>query len=447
MIVRRAALVLLAACGSHDGGEPLILAHGHVTEHVETRQASADFSGLALDVKGSRSAAYDEAIRAAIPIDPAARVTIGIRREPPTAGEGEFSDAITIDATWWRLPQVRHVSSTLDIKLSYTGATVEAIGKKVGEHIATYLAKMRPADAARPALAGPATQLAVGPHITCTLHGDHSVHCWGAPAGSVVGDLPSPTPIKNATAIAAGDYRACALSGSGDIECVGRMESRELDPDGDPDTEVTRVCKLTAPIAIAAGADDGCAIVAGGKVMCWALGTARDDIKPHECDHPVHEVQGIAGATALALGATGGCALVGDTPWCWHGGKDLKWPYEAKAIHALAPAAAPLGGPGSCALTTAGDVRCVDEKNQPIGRPRHVAPGSQVALAGDRGYALAPDGSITAFALGGDTAPAPLASIAHATAIGASIETSCAIADGKVSCAGDTAPPKPVAIY
>jgi len=137
-------------------------------------------------------------------------------------------------------------------------------------------------------LPGPATAVAAGVAHTCALLADGSVACWGGNRWGELGDGSTtsrsrPAPVRGlagpASALAAGDHLTCAVLAAGAVACWGWNDCGQLGQgsfDGPAELdgfsaslEAVEVRGLPGPAsAIAAGAGHACALV-GGETWCW----------------------------------------------------------------------------------------------------------------------------------------------------------------------------------
>jgi hypothetical protein len=183
----------------------------------------------------------------------------------------------------------------------------------------------------------------------------------------------------SATAIGAGLIHSCALTITGGVKCWGYNGHDELG-DGTTRTRSTPVdvSGLSGGVtAIAAGLRHGCALPTAGGVRCWGynrygqLGDGTTSNRPTPVD-----VSGLrGGATAIAVGSTHSCALTsagGVKCWGLNAAGQLgdgttrnrSTPVDVSGLRSSVTAIAAdrgRGNPGeghSCALTSAGGVKC-----------------------------------------------------------------------------------------
>jgi alpha-tubulin suppressor-like RCC1 family protein len=190
--------------------------------------------------------------------------------------------------------------------------------------------------------------------------------CSGAAAGQS-----GPTATGTATAISAGAFHTCAITSAGGVKCWGNNQFGELG-DGTKTTRLTPVAVsglASGVSAIAAGNDHTCAVMSAGGVKCWGnneFGQLGDGTQTNRLT-PV-DVSGLANVTAIAAGGAQTCALTrAGAVDCW-GQNDNGQLGDGTTTTRLAPvgvsglgsgvAAIGAGNAHSCALTSAGGVKC-----------------------------------------------------------------------------------------
>jgi alpha-tubulin suppressor-like RCC1 family protein len=223
--------------------------------------------------------------------------------------------------------------------------------------------------------------IAAGYGHTCALTTGGGVKCWGANASGQLGDDTTNTRATAAEvtglgsgviAIAGGGWHTCALTGGGGVKCWGENESGQL---GD-DTHIGHLTPVnvaglaTGATAIALGGSHSCALGGGGAVKCWGgnyqgqLGNGSDPTRPIAAD-----VSGLgSGVSKVMAGGWHTCALTtGGAVKCWGAnwegqlGDDT---YDSRGtaaeVNGLGSGviAIAAGGEHTCALTSAGGVKC-----------------------------------------------------------------------------------------
>ncbi len=237
-------------------------------------------------------------------------------------------------------------------------------------------------------LAGGVAAIAAGGYHTCALTSAGGVKCWGWNDHGQLGNgqqgcgdvhCSSPIPVavsglaSGVAATAAGGYHTCALTSAGGVKCWGDNEFGQLG-DGtttDRHTPVAVSGLASGVVAIAAGFDHTCALTSAGGVVCWgynAYGQLGDGTRTIWRLTPV-AVSGLAsGVAAIAAGGLHSCALTsagGVVCWGYNGGGQLgdgttTDRYTPVAVSGLASGVAAIaaGGVHTCALTSAGGVKC-----------------------------------------------------------------------------------------
>ena len=231
-----------------------------------------------------------------------------------------------------------------------------------------------------PALTGIA-EIEAGWHHTCAVTTAGDAKCWGNNHDGQLGDGTEAdrlTPVdvvgllSKARAISAGERHTCALTRDGGAKCWGNNHDNQLG-DGTGNDRVTPVyvVGLTSGImAIVAGERHTCALTRDGGAKCWGnnhdsqLGDGTDVDKKT----PVDVVGVTSGVQAIVAGWRHTCALttLGGVK-CWgnnHDGQlgdgtkvDKNIPVDVMGLAGGVKAIA-AGWRHTCALTTAGSVKC-----------------------------------------------------------------------------------------
>ena len=223
--------------------------------------------------------------------------------------------------------------------------------------------------------------IALGSAHTCALTTAGGVKCWGYNFNGQLGDgstTQRTTPV-NATglatglqAIALGSAHTCALTTAGGVKCWGRNNNGQLgDGSTTPRTTAVDATGLATGIqAIAAGGGHTCALTTVGGVKCWGynsngrLGDGSTINRTTAVD-----ATGLAtGLQAISLGSAHTCALTtAGGVKCWGlntngqlGDGSTTQRNTAVDVSGLLTGvqAISLGGYHTCALTTAGGVQC-----------------------------------------------------------------------------------------
>jgi alpha-tubulin suppressor-like RCC1 family protein len=182
--------------------------------------------------------------------------------------------------------------------------------------------------------------LTVGGYHTCALLDDNSVACWGynkyGQLGSAIpGEVDVPalvTGIGSAMDISAGAYHTCAIVSGGNVKCWGDNRYRQVSPQ---QTALGQIAEIPGNFRLlTAGGSHTCALTGGGSLVCW--GNNKYGQLGESGEIPTPE------PTAPAAGAT---EAASSTPLPTQGSSK-----QASSIAA--------GRSHSCAVTTAGGVRC-----------------------------------------------------------------------------------------
>jgi len=204
--------------------------------------------------------------------------------------------------------------------------------------------------------------------------------CWGDNSAGGLGDgttTASTTPVDVAglasgvDAIAAGDRYTCALATGGGVKCWGYNEFGQL---GDGTTTDSALPVDVAGLgnrvdAIAARGEHTCALITG-RVKCWGanLNGQLGDGTTTSSSLPV-DVTGLSsGVIAIAAGGEHTCAIAtSGSVKCWGWNKtgqlgigtssDSSTPVDVVGLTGEVRAVA-TGGRHTCALMTAGGVKC-----------------------------------------------------------------------------------------
>jgi alpha-tubulin suppressor-like RCC1 family protein len=224
--------------------------------------------------------------------------------------------------------------------------------------------------------------ISVGGFHTCALIVMSGVKCWGKNANGQLGDstmTDSPIPVdvtgldSNVTAIFAGGSHTCALTVSGGVKCWGYNDYGQLgDSTTTSKTTPVDVTGLSSGVAgISAGNSHTCAVTTAGSVKCWGMdsdGQLGDGGANWKKSTPV-DVTGLnSGVSVVTAGGRHTCALTtagGVKCWGYNGYGQLgdgsssqmkSTPVDVTGLDSDVTAI--YGGGGhTCALIT-GDVKC-----------------------------------------------------------------------------------------
>lgn len=229
---------------------------------------------------------------------------------------------------------------------------------------------------------GAVTAIEAGALYTCAVTSVGGVKCWGINNGGQLGDgsrvEDSATPVDVAgltsgvSAIAVGYGHACAVTSGGGAKCWGNNTFGML---GNGSTTYSRtpvdVTGLTSGVAaIATGDQHTCALMTAGGVKCWGANTTTGPSATVSDSNltPVDVTGLTSGVTAIAAGSYHTCALTsrgGVKCWGWNtvgqlgdgSTTDSRTPVGVVGLTSGVTAIA-AGGNHSCALTSAGGVKC-----------------------------------------------------------------------------------------
>jgi len=240
----------------------------------------------------------------------------------------------------------------------------------------------RPASVSADPLTGVAAVAAGGYH-NCAVTTAGALKCWGGNYYGELGDATTAnrtTPVdvvgvgSGAAAVAAGSHHTCALTTAGAVKCWGANELGQLG-DGTSNDRLTpvEVVGLGSGVARVSGgvrAPHTCVVTTGGGVKCWGFnfsGQLGDGTTTGRTS-PVDVVGLGSGVAAVAAGGYYTCGLTtAGGVKCWGSNgtgqlgdgttNDSLTPVDVVGLGSGVVAIA-VGGYHSCALTTAGAVKC-----------------------------------------------------------------------------------------
>ena len=220
---------------------------------------------------------------------------------------------------------------------------------------------------------------------TCAVTMLGGAWCWGDDAYGQLGDggtnSDKPTPVavvglsSGVKDIAAGSYHTCALTAAGAVKCWGQ------DANGQVGDGIASNAEKPTPVAVSglssgvkaidAGVEHTCALTTAGAVKCWGVNTwgqVGDGTTQNYRSTPVAVVGLSSGVKAIAVGGEYTCALTtAGAVKCW--GSDFNGQVGDGGSNSVTPtpvavSGLPLGvkeiaagGKHTCALTPIGAVR------------------------------------------------------------------------------------------
>jgi alpha-tubulin suppressor-like RCC1 family protein len=249
----------------------------------------------------------------------------------------------------------------------------------------TFTSRTTPVDV--PGLASGVAAVSAGYFHTCALTTAGGVKCWGANASGQLGDgtiYDRRTPVgvsglsSGVAAISLGLDHTCALTTVGGLKCWGYNDSGQLgDGTNTHRAAPVDVSGLTSGVAgVSAGGFHTCALTMAGGVKCWGYnfyGQLGDGATTNRAT-PV-DVSGLSsGVAAVSAGQYHTCVLTtagGVKCWGWNVHGQLgdgtfgdpacncrNTAVDVSSLSSGGGAAVSAGYFHTCALTTAGGVKC-----------------------------------------------------------------------------------------
>ena len=206
-------------------------------------------------------------------------------------GNGEFGGTISFE-----LASVSNIDDAIDISLGFQhtcalheSGEISCWGRNHFGQLGTGEAQVGSHSAVPQRVIGITDAIAVAAsttHITCALHENGEVSCWGQNNFGELGANADPStdhsavPVKiegisNAIAITAGNFHVCALHESGEVSCwgagfFGQLGADEEVTDGFSTTPV-KVAGISDATAISASSNHNCALHETGEITCWGI--------------------------------------------------------------------------------------------------------------------------------------------------------------------------------
>jgi alpha-tubulin suppressor-like RCC1 family protein len=263
-----------------------------------------------------------------------------------------------------------------------TGGALQCWGANGSGQLGDNTNQTRTRPVAVTGLASGMRDIAAGFYHSCAVGVDGAARCWGGNQFGQLGDGSASTRLSPVTvarlssgvkAITAGALHTCALTEAGAVQCWGLNSSGQL---GDNSTSQratpAAVSGLSSAVAaVAAGGSHTCALSTAGGVACWgsnAFGQLGDGSTTSRAAPVAIFGNGVA---AIAAGGSHTCALTASgAVLCWGSNKvgqlgdttitDRLVPTPVAGLGAAVTAIA-AGESHTCALTTAGAVKCWGE--------------------------------------------------------------------------------------
>lgn len=238
-------------------------------------------------------------------------------------------------------------------------------------------------DASGAILAGVTFSDSVGLTQSCALTASGGAKCWGSNSFGQLGDGTTThreTAVdvvgltSGAAQIGLGSWHACALTSSGGAKCWGMNMWGQI---GDG-THVARATPVDVPaltsrvLQIGAGDGHSCALTKRGGVKCWGQNDRGQlgDGTNTDRSSPVDVIGLTSGVVQISVGSGHTCALTtaggvkcwGQNIWGQLGVLDPSYSDRSTPVDVIGlgggVAEVAAGTAQTCALTTAGDVKC-----------------------------------------------------------------------------------------
>ncbi len=259
------------------------------------------------------------------------------------------------------------------------GGAVECWGSGYGGQLGNGTLRHRSTPVVVTGLGSGAVAVSADTHHACALMSGGGVKCWGQNTHGEVGDgttIDRLEPVdvvglgSGVTAISAGAGHACALMSDGGVKCWGDNNFGGLGVPGGYRTTPVDVTGLTSRVAaVSAGRFHTCAVTTAGGLKCWGDNSAGQLGVRYSAGYVPVDVTGLtSGVAAVSAGGNHTCALTsdggvkcwGENPYGELGDGTATTRYTPLDVTGLTSgvAAVSAGGSESCALTSAGGVKC-----------------------------------------------------------------------------------------
>lgn len=215
------------------------------------------------------------------------------------------------------------------------------------------------------------TQISAGESHTCAITLTGGVKCWGQNYYGQLGDgtttLSKTTPVNvtglatGVASISAGRLHTCAVTSAGGLKCWGDNSAGLL---GDNTTTArltpVNVMGLTSGVArVAAGYQHTCAVTTAGGAKCWGYngqGQLGDNTTSNR-SYPADVSSLTTGVASISVGGGTSCALTtAGGVKCW-GSSFNRVPGDLPGL-TTGVASLGMGSGHICAVTTAGGAKC-----------------------------------------------------------------------------------------
>ncbi|MEW6085138.1 MAG: RHS repeat-associated core domain-containing protein [Chloroflexota bacterium] len=261
--------------------------------------------------------------------------------------------------------------------------------------------------------------ISAGWNHACAVTSSGGVKCWGDNTYGQLGDGTTtdrlaPVDVSGLTsgvvAVSAGREHTCALTASGGLKCWGRNNGGQLGTGGYSNSSVpVNVNGLTSGVAaVSAGNYHTCALTTAGGMKCWGGGGSGQlgNNSFHGNANPVN-VSGLSsGVRAIALGGDHTCALTtAGGMKCWGLNSDgqvgdgtttnRNTPVDVSGFTS-GVATIQIGGTSTCAITTSGGLKCWgDNSLGQVGDGTTTDRTSPVNVSGLTSGVIAADAGVT----------------------------------------------------